>query len=116
MVEQTDAIAKTTITPLSNKAQGIVIDSNTLGVRNRPQVLCIVSRNRRPKVEALDATQYGSRQFVNIGRCQDKNDMLRGFLERLEQGVKCRFTEHMNFVNDINLFFGTTRCYLDSLA
>ena len=46
---------------------------------------------------------------MNFGRRQDEDDMIRRLLQRFEQGIECPLREHMNFVDDINLFGGRGR-------
>ena len=44
---------------------------------------------------------------MHLGSRKNKNDMRWRFLKRLQQGIKCRLRQHMDFINDINLKLGT---------
>jgi hypothetical protein len=40
------------------------------------------------------------RDLVSLGGGENKDDMRRGFFERLEKGVECRCGKHVNFIDD----------------
>ena len=51
----------------------------------------------------LATRKYGIGDLMRLRRRENKDRMRRWFFQALEQGVKCRRTEHMNFVYYIDL-------------
>ena len=55
------------------------------------------------KIEALAAAQDRGQNFLRLGRGEDELHVRRRLLERLEQGVERRRSEHVHFVDDVDL-------------
>ena len=56
-----------------------------------------------PEVELHAARSYCGSHLLRVCRREDEDGMLRRFLERLEEGVLCRGTEHVDLVDDVHL-------------
>ena len=52
---------------------------------------------------------------MHFSSSQDKDDMWRGFFERLKQGVESGLGEHMDFIDDVNLVSGYSWGEIDLL-
>ena len=68
------------------------------------------------EIEPLAAGQNGGRQLMHLGGGQDKHDMGRRLLQRLEQGVEGPSGQHVYLVDDIHPVFGHRRGEVDLLA
>lgn len=53
----------------------------------------------------LGAGRNGDWDFVGVGGRHDKDDVLGRFLEGFEEGVGGRFSQHVNFVDDVDFVF-----------
>ena len=62
-------------------------------------------RRDTPEIKALAAAEDRRRELLGLRRRQDKADMGRGLLQRLQQRVKGRGGQHVHLVDDINLEF-----------
>ena len=57
------------------------------------------------EIEALAAGKHGQGQFVRRGSGEDENDVGRRLLQGLQQGVEGLRSQHMHFVDDVDLVF-----------
>ena len=73
----------------------------------------------RWKIVTLATGQDGDRNFIWIGRAEDKLDVPWGLFKRLEQRVECLRCKHVNFVDNVDLVrraSRTDRCVRTQLA
>ncbi len=61
------------------------------------------------KVELETTRQYGYRNFLRIGSCENELDMIWRLLQGLEHGVKCVAGQLMHLVNHVNLILTLRR-------
>ena len=64
-----------------------------------------ILRQQPPEGKALAAGEDRRRDLVQLRRRQDKQQMLRRLLDRLEQGVERLHREHMDLIDDIHPLF-----------
>jgi hypothetical protein len=67
------------------------------------------------KVKTLATGENGGGYLVGLGGRQNENHMLRGLLERLQQGIERLGGEHVNFIDDIDLVRAFLGCELTAL-
>jgi hypothetical protein len=65
------------------------------------------------KGKVLTAGKNGSGNFMNLGRCKNKDGMTRRFFQRFKQRIKSRVGQHVDFVDDIKLGARFTRSKTD---
>ena len=62
------------------------------------------------EIELQTTGQNGDRDLLRISGCQNKFDMLWGFFQGFEHGIKSMISEHMYLINHVNLIASITRC------
>ena len=62
------------------------------------------------QVELHAARQYGDRNFLRVSRRKNKFNMRRWLFQCLEHGVECVITQHMHFIDHIDLEARVGRC------
>jgi hypothetical protein len=61
------------------------------------------------QIKALAAAENSGKNFVWLGSGENKNDVRRRFFQRLEQRIEGLLSEHVDFVDDVDLVFATNR-------
>src|SRR5258708_22936624 len=61
------------------------------------------------EIENLAATQNRRQDLMFLSSCEDKNSIGGWLFQGFQKGVKCRRTEHVYFVYDIDFIFSGLR-------
>lgn len=57
------------------------------------------------EIEDLAAGNNGLGNLMELGRGQDKTDIISGFFDRFEEGVERTFTEHVHLIYHVYFLF-----------
>ena len=103
LVQQRLRVAHAAFGGAGDRVDRLVVDRDSLAVRDQPQPFRNLPGRNRQQVEALAARNDRLQDLVNLGRRKDELHMRRRFLDRLQKCVPRLRGQHMNFVDDVNL-------------
>ena len=102
-----------------NQGSGILINQDVFLLADIFDPFGDDLRINAAKIKSLAAGKDGCRDFVNLGGCENKDNMLGRFLHNFKQCIESTNTEHMGFVDDIDAVFGNSRsevCFFAQLT
>ena len=102
LVEKRQPIAHAARGGPCQRRQGLPLERNFFGRKQAREVIGNRTLGHLFQVELQASTEHGDRDFLRIGRGQDKFEVLRRLLERLEHRVERRIRQHVDFVDDID--------------
>ena len=103
LIEHRLGVAQSAIGASRDRVRRRRRERDLLVLRDELQMIGDQIRRNPMKIEALTAAQNCRQNFLRLGRGEDEFHMRRRFLERLEQRVEGRRSEHVHFVDDVDL-------------
>ena len=101
-LQQTDGITHTALCLASDKASGLLAQVDSLLAGDQMQAGGKIRHGDTAEIKALTARNNGCRKLLQLGGCQNKDDVLGRLLQRFKQGVERAGGEHMHLVDDIH--------------
>ena len=102
-IEQRQGIAHRAGAGLGDQGQGIVLGGDFFLFADFLQMGGDFPRGNAAEIVSLAARENRRQDFLRLGRGQDKFHMARRFFERFQQRVEGALTEHVDFVDDVDL-------------
>ncbi len=115
LVGQAQGIAHRAIGSTPQKPQRLLIKTDLLIGQNMLQVLNHLFRRHILQGKLQATRKNGDRQFLRIGRSQQKLDVLRRLFKGFQQRVETVAGEHVHFVDQVDLEAPTGRRVLHVL-
>ena len=111
LIEDGEGVAHSAISLLGNDCQRLFLVFDAFLLGHLLQVFNGVLHRHALKVINLTTRQDGGQNLMFLCGSQDKDDVCRRFLQRLEESVEGCCREHVHLVNDKHLVFAYLRWY-----
>ncbi len=105
-IEEGEGITHGAVAGAGDEGQGVFVGVDLFLLADVLQVPGDFARGDISEVIALAAGENRGEDFFGLRRGEDELHVFRGLLEGLEQRVEGRFTEHVHFVDDVDLESG----------
>ena len=96
-------VAHTTAGMAGNDLQSFIVVLKALLLTHVAQAALDVLHRDAMEIKTLATGKDRLQDLLRIGGAQDEHHVRRRFLKRLEEGIKCRWREHVDLVDDIDL-------------
>ena len=114
LIQNAETIPDRTVCTVCQQPHCAIGDFDAFLPTDSPHAVCQCLQRHPLEVQTHTSGQNGGRQLLGLRGSQNEHDILRRFLQRLQQGIECSCRKHMHFVDDIDLFLPHRRRILDA--
>ena len=104
LLERREGVAHAAVGAMGDELERLPFEFHAFRFAHGTQTRDDLVGRQAVEVEALAARMDGFGNLLRVGGAQDEDHMGRRLFEGLQQGVEGRSRQHVDFVNDVDLF------------